>query len=87
MQAVSSSPADHVIRPLETELTEISTVSPPRTPVTFAPQAPAAAVYRATVHNEGEEGENPINRGSYGNAPLKASLNGDGEQILQPQAG
>ena len=83
-QAVSSSPADHVIQPLETELTEISTVSPPRTPVTFASQAPAAVVYHTTVH---DEGENLINHGSHGNAPVEASLDDDCGQILQPQAG
>ena len=91
MQAVSSSPADHVIipndhviRPLETELTQISTVSPPRTPATFAPTAPAAAAYRTTPRNEGE---NPGNQGSHGNATIEASLDGDGGQIVQPQPG
>jgi hypothetical protein len=91
LQAVSSSPADHVIipndhviRPLETELTQISTVSPPRTPATFAPMAPAAATYRITAHNEGE---NLANLGSHGNAPIEVSLDGDGGQIAQPQPG
>lgn len=77
-------PNDHVIRPLETELTRISTVSPPHTPATFAPTAPAAAAYRTTAHNEGE---NPGNLDSHGNAPIEASLDGNGGQIAQPQPG
>ena len=77
-------PNDHVIRALETELTQISTVSPPHTPATFAPTAPAAAAYCTTAHNEGE---NPGNLDSHGNAPIEASLDGNGGQIAQPQPG
>ena len=74
---------------METELTQISTVSPPRTPATFAPLPPAAAAYRTTIYNEEEEreGENPANQGSHGNVPIESALDDGGGQIVQPQPG
>ena len=75
-----------MIRPLETELTELSTVSPPRTPAAFATHAPSAAAYRtALLSEEANEGENPINQGQSDVIEAIPNVDGGGCCVARPR--